>query len=415
MKNLGRLYRTSLAIVLLITLLGVSFPFQTFAITEEELKAQIDAKNAELEKINAQIQKTQSSLDATSAYASTLQKQISNIDKNINQVSLNIKSSELTIDKLSLQIASLEDAVEEQERDLNAKRSSVGETLRLVQEKDNENLLIIFLRHKSLADGLAESQRILDINENLLVSISEIERIKAQISQQIEEVEGKKTDKEKESQTLKAKKAIIEDQKKERSTILSQTKNSEQAYRSILSELEKQQQSISDEIDEIETKLRGEFDPSLIPAPGVGELGYPLASVRLTQGYGNVPGACKYYRSCFHNGVDYAAPIGTPILAAEDGEVIAAGDNGRVQYGRYILIKHDNNLTTLYAHLSRFATTKGAQVKRGEVIGYAGNTGYAFGPHLHFMVYQSATVQLKSIVGAGLVPVGVTIDPRKYL
>lgn len=95
--------------------------------------------------------------------------------------------------------------------------------------------------------------------------------------------------------------------------------------------------------------------------------------------------------------------------------MIAAGDNGRVQYGRYILVKHNNNLTTLYAHLSRFAVAKGAQVKRGEVIGYSGNTGYAFGPHLHFMVYQSATVQLKSIVGAGLVPVGVTIDPRKYL
>lgn len=391
-------------------------PTTALALTAEELKAAIDAKNAELEKINQQIEKTQSTLKATSVYASTLQKQIGTIDKTISQVALNIRSSELTIDKLALQIASLEDTVEEQEKDLAAKRVSISETLRNVQEKDNENLLIVFLKSDSLADGLAKSQGILDLTDGLLDAVSDIQRIKEQITQQIEEVSNKKSTKEKESQTLKAKKAIVEDQKAERSAILKQTKNQESAYQAMLSELEKQQETIAKEVDDIEAKLRGEFDQSLIPTPGKGELGYPLATLRMTQGYGNVPGACKYYKSCFHNGVDYGAPVGTPILAAEDGEVVAASTaTSKLQYGYYVLIKHDNNLTTLYAHLSKVSAIKGSRVKRGEVIGYLGQTGYAFGPHLHFVVYQAATVKLQTIGAAGLVPLGVTLNPLNYL
>lgn len=386
-----------------------------FALTEEELKAVIDKKNEELEKINAEIEKTRGTLQTTSAYASTLTKQIGTIDKSINQVALNIKSSELTIDKLALQIASLEDAVSEQERELSDKRGAISETLRQVQEKDNENLLMIFLKNKSLADGLAQSQSILDLNQGLLVAVSDIERIKSQIVQQIDDVNEKKGAKEKESETLRVKKSIIEDQKAERSSILKTTKNQESAYQAMLRELEEKQLAISKEIDDVEAQLRKDFDPSLIPAAGAGELGYPLANIRQTQGYGSVPGACRYYRSCFHNGVDFGGTIGTPVLAAEAGEVIAVGDNGKIQYGRYIVIKHGNNLSTLYAHLSRQAVTKGQTVARGEVIGYLGQTGYSFGPHLHFMVYQAATVSLKPFAGAGLVPVGVTLNPLNYL
>lgn len=418
MKHLGASHiLKSFAVLTVISLVTLSFqPSITYALTAEELKAVMDKKTAELEKVNAEIEKTQNTLNATAAYASTLQKQIGSIDKSINQVALNIRSSELTIDKLALQIAQLEDAVAEQERELGNKRGAISETLRQMQEKDNENLLMVFLKSQSLAEGLAKSQSILDLNDGLLVAVSEIERIKEQINQQIEEVSGKKVSKEKESATLKAKKSIIEDQKAERSSILKSTKSQESAYQAMLAELEKQQEAIAREVDEIEAKLRGEFDQSLIPTPGKGELGYPIASLRLTQGYGNVPGACKYYKSCFHNGVDYGAPIGTPVLAAEDGEVIAASTaTSKLQYGYYVLIKHDNNLTTLYAHLSKIAAVKGTRVQRGEVIGYIGQTGYSFGPHLHFVVYQSATVKLQTLGGAGLVPLGVTLNPLNYL
>lgn len=85
-----------------------------------------------------------------------------------------------------------------------------------------------------------------------------------------------------------------------------------------------------------------------------------------------------------HNGVDFAAGTGTPVRAAADGTVVAAGARGG--YGNVVVVDHDNSLATLSAHLSSLAVADGARVARGQVIGYAGATGLATGPHLHFEV-----------------------------
>jgi murein DD-endopeptidase MepM/ murein hydrolase activator NlpD len=85
-----------------------------------------------------------------------------------------------------------------------------------------------------------------------------------------------------------------------------------------------------------------------------------------------------------HTGVDFAAPQGTRVLAAADGEVAFAGVRGG--YGNAIVLRHGGTITTLYGHLSRFAKGihAGVRVKQGEVIGYVGHTGWATGPHLHY-------------------------------
>lgn len=85
-----------------------------------------------------------------------------------------------------------------------------------------------------------------------------------------------------------------------------------------------------------------------------------------------------------HQGVDYAAPTGTPIMAAGDGRVVSAGVNGG--YGKAVVLQHGSNVTTLYAHMSRIAPgmRAGRRVSQGEVIGYVGMTGLASGPHLHY-------------------------------
>ncbi|MEE4185197.1 MAG: peptidoglycan DD-metalloendopeptidase family protein [Gammaproteobacteria bacterium] len=85
-----------------------------------------------------------------------------------------------------------------------------------------------------------------------------------------------------------------------------------------------------------------------------------------------------------HKGVDYAAPHGTPVKSAGDGKVIFRGTKGG--YGNTVIVQHGGNITTLYAHLSRFdkATRVGARVRQGEVIAYVGQSGLATGPHLHY-------------------------------
>jgi murein DD-endopeptidase MepM/ murein hydrolase activator NlpD len=85
-----------------------------------------------------------------------------------------------------------------------------------------------------------------------------------------------------------------------------------------------------------------------------------------------------------HQGVDYAARSGTPIMAAGDGRVISAGPNGG--YGNTVVLQHGGNVTTLYAHMSRIAPgmRAGRRVRQGEIIGYVGMTGLATAPHLHY-------------------------------
>jgi murein DD-endopeptidase MepM/ murein hydrolase activator NlpD len=84
-----------------------------------------------------------------------------------------------------------------------------------------------------------------------------------------------------------------------------------------------------------------------------------------------------------HRGVDYAAPSGTPIIAAGAGKIIRRSAYG--SFGNTVIVQHGGNITTLYAHLSRYARPRlGARVEQGDVIGYVGQSGLASGPHLHY-------------------------------
>jgi murein DD-endopeptidase MepM/ murein hydrolase activator NlpD len=90
-----------------------------------------------------------------------------------------------------------------------------------------------------------------------------------------------------------------------------------------------------------------------------------------------------------HEGVDLAAPVGTPVYAASDGIVVGAAPNGG--YGNWIRIDHPGKLATVYGHLSEFAPDieSGVQVSQGELIGFVGSTGRSTGAHLHFEILKN--------------------------
>ena len=90
----------------------------------------------------------------------------------------------------------------------------------------------------------------------------------------------------------------------------------------------------------------------------------------------------------FHAGLDFAAPIGTPIYATADGVVTDAGYNAG-GYGNSVVINHGFGYETLYGHMYRIKAKRGQKVKRGEVIGYAGSTGKSTGPHCHYEVHRN--------------------------
>jgi len=122
---------------------------------------------------------------------------------------------------------------------------------------------------------------------------------------------------------------------------------------------------------------------------------------RSTPSQGSLPNASGYFvnpvpsakktrgTSGTHKGVDLAAPTGTPILASAAGRVTFARNGYNGGFGNLVIISHANGTETLYAHQSSIATSVGAQVTQGQVIGYVGNTGNSRGAHLHFEVHKA--------------------------
>ncbi|HUR80506.1 MAG TPA: peptidoglycan DD-metalloendopeptidase family protein [Thermoanaerobaculia bacterium] len=127
----------------------------------------------------------------------------------------------------------------------------------------------------------------------------------------------------------------------------------------------------------------------------------PLKFTRITSGFTKkrFHPVLKYFRP--HNGIDYGAPIGTPVMTTADGVVVEA--RYKPGEGNFIRVRHSSRYDTCYLHLSRFAKglKKGSRVTQGDVIGYVGMTGLATGPHLDYRVSENGKwlnpLQLKSI------------------
>lgn len=108
----------------------------------------------------------------------------------------------------------------------------------------------------------------------------------------------------------------------------------------------------------------------------------------ITSGFGMRYHPILHYAR-MHDGIDFGAPIGTPIVAAADGQVIAAGWSGG--YGREVKLAHAGGLTSLYGHMSDIVAQPGQMVRQGQVIGYVGSSGLSTGPHVHFEVRVNGT------------------------
>ena len=173
---------------------------------------------------------------------------------------------------------------------------------------------------------------------------------------------------------------------------------------------------IAEETDNLEEALRKKVNISILSKGKI--LSWPVIGP-ITQGYGATKFALTHYYSKFHNGIDIGIPIGTPIKAPAGGVVLETGNQDKYcfkgAYGKFVVIKHYNGLTTLYAHLSFIKVKIGQVVKRGEVIAYSGNTGYSTNPHLHFGVYDSSKFYIGTSHFCGPMPYGGSVNPMNYL
>ena len=393
----------------------------------EAVKQQIETKGRELLEINKQINETQKALIDIGSQKKTLSSEIKKNDYTIKSLELNIKSSEIKITQLKTEITDLNSKLAETRNEINRKKNAVGTVLRAMEAGEDEPILNKFLKNVSIADSLLDVHNMDRLRVSLAESVNMLRSLSDDLENNMKQTAEVKSDLTDESANLKNRKGIIEDQKQYKQQLLTVSKTKETAFQKQLSDLEKKQIAINDELDGLEEKLRQYFDQSWL-AGGITALMRPLPmSAILTQGYGYTSFAKRAYKSGFHNGIDWGTPIGTPVKSAATGIIFAVGNCGQYQYGKYIVVMHPGNIMTLYGHLSKQNVSVGDRVGVGEIIGYSGSTGYSTGPHLHFTAYAEPSecrsnrsssdkcVHLKYFAGAGLVPVGVTVNPSDFL
>lgn len=388
----------------------------------DTLKAQIADRNNKIDQIEAEIAKYQAELAKTSGESLTLQNAIKTLNISRNKYLQDIKLTENKIQTASLKINQMSYEILDKESKITQNNKAVGESIRRLNELSNESLLATVLKYDTLSDYFGQVTNLEKLQSNLKESIDLLHGLKS-------DLQVAKTESEKNRQHLVSfkddladQKKVIENNKAEKDRLLAVTKNKEAEYQRLINEKIANKKQFESELFEFENQLKIKIDPNLIPTAGKGVLSWPLDAIFVTQQFGKTVDAKKLYVSGSHSGTDFRAAVGTKVKSVLAGVVEAVGNTDatcpNASYGKWVLIKHANGLSSLYAHLDVISVTKGQNIATGEKIALSGNTGYSTGPHLHLTVYASQGVKVSSLPSNACKGAIYTIpvaDPKAYL
>ncbi len=388
------------------------------AATVDELKGQIEAKNAEIKKIQEELLQYNTELSKTTKTSTTLKEKITQLNANINSLRKQITLTETRIKQKQLEIQELQILITEKAAEIQERRIAMADIMQDLAERQGTNTLEAFLLHGTLSDFFTYIEQNKNFQKELQANLTEFQELKKELEDEKVKAEKNKKELARYQITLADKKIITESERKDREVLLAETKNQEKKYQQLVSETEKKYEEMQKEIEKLENELRLQVDAKSLPPRREGLLAWP-ATGRMSQDYGETAFARNSHFYKFHNGIDIAGPSGTEVVAAEAGRVVSVGNSDlycpRGAYGKFVVIDHGNNLVSLYAHLSLIKVSSGMTVERGQLIGYMGATGRVTGPHLHFTVYDAQTFELRQTKVCGILPFGGSVNPLDYL
>lgn len=379
------------------------------------LTAEIAAKNEEIRRLEAEAQQYRAAINETSRAVDSLRAQLTTTERTLKRLEADVRLTNAKIARTNLEIKELGTGIGIKEDAIETQRARLGYVLRALEASERSTPLEILMQHETVSAFFTSLDALLGLQRDLLTLLADLRASREDLRDQKSRAESKRLELAALSEDLTDQQALHVEERRQRNQLLTETKNQERRYQELLAEVERKRAALQRELDALESGLTATFDSSILPTKGSGILGWPLANVSIrscwaggiasaiencvTQFFGRTDFArAGAYRGDGHNGIDFRAAIGSPVLASEGGTVRAVGDTDlacrRASYGRWILIDHANNLATLYAHLSLIKVRPGDSVNRGELIGYSGRTGYATGPHLHFTVFARQAVEI---------------------
>ncbi|MDO8669596.1 MAG: peptidoglycan DD-metalloendopeptidase family protein [Candidatus Buchananbacteria bacterium] len=365
-----------------------------------DLNKQIDEQRKKIDEIADKITEYNNNISKFRSQAGSLKNQVAILDNQIAKTELDIegkveevKATELEISKVELEIVDNQKSIEDQKKYLSA-------FIRLLDFYDDKDYLSVLLDNNSFSEFFDQINNIEGIEEDLQKTLNRFQEMVERYNAKKEELSSKRDQLSELLNKLESERDSLANQIGTKQYLIAETSNSEKKYQTLIGNLKQEQLAANNAVAAMENKLRQELEKKGTDEEfnnlAEASLMWPTNSRRKTA-YFHDP---DYpYRNLFeHSGLDIGVSSGTTVRSAEAGYVAKVAI-GTKWYGNYIMIIHNNNLATLYAHLSSVSVKNDQYVTKGQIIGASGSTGFSSGPHLHFEVRSG----------------GIPVDPLNYL
>lgn len=412
----------TLFLVLLFAGSVLVYPRLASADTASDIQAQIDANQLQRDALDAEIAVFQKQIDALGAKKSTLQSTISSLSLSQQQLTAKIKVTQNKIASANLQINKLSLSIGDKEESIATNHNVVAKQLRSMTESEQIPFVATLISSATLSDAWQTADQAIQFNQALTNSTNALHEARTALATNRDQISAVKTNLVSLQKDLSSQKRSVDAGKAAQQQLLTQTKNQEANYQKIVAQKKAAEKAAEQELIDLQGQLNLIVHPGLLPKTGRGIISWPfsdtfmLSCARLksalgnpfciTQYFGNTAFATanpQLYKGKGHNGMDIGVPIGTPVQAALGGIVLGTGNtdlahdaqgNQCWSFGKWIMIKHGNGLSTMYSHLSVIDVSIGQSVNRRQVIGLSGMTGSATGPHIHFGVYATEGTEI---------------------
>ena len=333
------------------------------------------AVRARLEQLQKDQEEIKDKLDETKNGIADNETKRANLDALIVSTQTEIELSEELIAEYDEKIRVKKAEIADLEKSIDDRFDMMMERLRFSYEEGNATYLALIISSDSLSDFLSNSERVesmMDFDRSLMKELAEELQ---KLDDERAALENTLADQKALKASLEQKKADLEKQVDEANAMIEQLRADEKRYE----EEEARIKAAEDEANEEIRRIIEERQRTINAPPAAGEYIWPVPGhTRISSPFGHRE---LYGKDDFHRGIDIPAPQGTPIYACNSGTVIKS--TWHYSWGYYIVIDHGGGYSTLYAHCSRLLVSEGDTVERGDMIGKVGETGNAYGAHLH--------------------------------
>jgi len=376
---------------------------------DAEIKAlndKIQAQKKQMDNLASKQKAYQDAIDKTRQDQDSLNNQLSILENRAAKTQLDIESTNVDIDKTNLEIKKIQLDIENVNSDIDTEKEHIGNLLRLVYKQDQVSTIEMLLLNDNLSEFLNQAKYLENTNDKIKEGLDSLTNKKDQLEKSQLDLDAKNKDLTALKTDLEKKVDDLSYEQQSKGAILEETKSSEAEYQRLLNEAKKQQLQAENEVAGLEATIRQKMsqkDKQKLES-GSSDIAWPITGRTITT-YFHDP---DYpYRKIIgeHPAIDIRSPQGSTLRAAADGYVARVKFDGSTAYS-YIMIIHNNGLSTVYGHVSGVSVVTDQYVHQGDVIGKTGGAphGIGSGPfttgsHLHFEVRKD----------------GIPVNPLNYL